>query len=271
VTPRTRAAAAGTTGAAGAEPPDRRRALLDEYFALEDSRDDPAAVARRAVLRGEYEAALPLVPLARCPYTGEVFTTTLDTAGLDGLWWDHSLPIRGLVDERPGTFFALTGAVALSGDVEPAPFDRMPGPEVPYVVPRMILHDDVRAVVSQVGIGPHTGWAVTYFASPVPPGLKRFNDWGAETYTYVTEDDEERWDSCDEEIEDLDHDLARWIASGDLLWIAPGDASLTLRSDAAGCPYVGLEGRREFALVQPPEPATAPRSRTRRSTARPSA
>jgi hypothetical protein len=131
----------------------------------------------------------------------------------------------------------------------------------------MILHDDVKAVVSQVGIGPHTGWAVTYFASPVPPGLKRFNDWGAGTYTYVTEDDEERWDDCDEEIEELDADLARWIDAGDVLWVAPGDASLTLRSTSAGCPYVGLPGEAAFALVQPP--VTAPRPRTRRSTARP--
>jgi hypothetical protein len=242
---------------------ERRRALLDEYFALEKDRDDPAVIAQRNVLREEYEAGLPVVPLARCPFTGVVFAHTLDTEGLDGLWWQYDLPIRGY-DERPPTFFALTGAVALSGEPEPAPFDRRPGPEVPYVLARMLLHDDVKAVVSSVPIGPHTGYAVTYFARPVPPMLQRMNDWGTAIYTYETASAPELWDGVEEENEVLDLDLARWIDSGDLLWIAPGDASLALRSTSAGCPYVGLEGSAEFAVIE----GGAPRSRTRRSKAR---
>jgi hypothetical protein len=242
---------------------DERRALLDEYFALESDRDDPAAIKRRNELRDAYEAALPVVPLARCPFTGVVFEHTLDTDGLDGLWWQYHLPIRGF-DERPPTFFALTGSVALSGKPEPAPFDRRPGPEVPYVLARMLLHDDIKAVISSVPIGEHTGYAVTYFARPAPPMLKRMNDWGARYYTYETANDPDLWDDVDEEQELLDTNLARWIDAGDLFWVAPGDASLALRSTSADCPYVGLKGKAEFALI----PGDVPRSRTRRSTAR---
>jgi hypothetical protein len=241
-----------------------RRAVLDEYFALEASRDDPAAVTRRTALRDEYEAALSVVPFARCPFTGVVFSHTLDTGGLDGLWWQYDLPIRGLEQDRPPTYFAMTGAVALSGPPEPAPFDRKVGPEVPFVVARMLLHDDVRAVIQALPIGAHTGYAITYFARPVPPMLQRFNEWGTSLYTYETEDDPELWDDIEEELEILDVDLARWIDAGDLLWVAPGDTTVTLRSTSADCPYVGLKGKAEFTVI---EGVTAPRSRTRRSTA----
>lgn len=227
-----------------------RRALLDEYFALEPHRDDPAATARRHALRDAYEAALPRVAFARCPFTGVVFTHTLDTAGLDGLWWQYDLPIRGLDGERPPTYFAMTGAVALSGRAEPAPFDRKPGPEVPFVVARMLLHDDVKAVIQQLPVGKHTAYAITYFAQPVPPMLQRFNEWGASHYTYETATDPELWDETEEETELLDVDLARWIDSGDLLWIAPGDTTLALRSTSADCPYVGLKGKAEFTLIE---------------------
>lgn len=238
-----------------------RRALLDEYFALEPKRHEPAAIARRDALRAEYEASLPRVTLAVCPFTGATFEHTIDTDGLDGLWWRYELPVRGY-DERPPTFFALTGAVALSGKPEPAPFDRMLGPGAPYVVPRMLLHDDVRAVITSVPVGKHTAYAVTYFAQPVPPMLQRFNDWGASFYTYETENDPDLWDETDEESEVLDFDLARWIDAGDLLWLAPGET--LLRTTAGDCPYVGLDGGRSFTLIE----GAAPRSRTPRSTAR---
>jgi len=261
-----RGRAAGASGRA-ADAPDRR-ALLDEYAALEPRRHEPDAIARREALRAAYEAWLPRVPFARCPFTGEVLTSSFDPEGLDGLWWRYEYPVRGY-DERPATFFALTGGVAFGrGGAEPAPFDRMPGPAAPYVVPRMLLHDDVKAVVKALPVGPHTAYAITYFARPVPPMLQRFNEWGTSFYTYETDTDPDLWDESDEASEVLDDDLARWIDSGDLLWVAPGDDSCALRSTSADCPYVGLAGERAFTLM---EGGSAPRSRTRPSTARKSA
>lgn len=261
---RAKAAAAPDADPGAAE----RRALLDEYFALEPRRHEPGAIARRDELRAAYEAWLPRVRIARCPFTDEVVRTSFDPEGLDGLWWRYELPVRGY-DERPATFFALTGAVALGrGGPEPAPFDRMPGPTGPYVVPRMLLHEDVKAVVKALPVGSHTAYAITYFARPVPPMLQRFNEWGASFYTYETDTDPDLWDESDEASEVLDDDLARWIDSGDLLWVAPGDDSCALRSTSADCPYVGLAGERAFTLM---EAGPAPRSRTRPSTARRSA
>lgn len=40
------------------------------------------------------------------------------------------------------------------------------------------------------------------------------------------------------------------MRSGKLLWIAPGDESITLRQGVEGCPYLGLEGPRELAFIK---------------------
>ena len=43
---------------------------------------------------------------------------------------------------------------------------------------------------------------------------------------------------------DFDYDLELYIRTGRLLWIAPGDETLTLRSTVEGCPFLGLPGMR---------------------------
>jgi hypothetical protein len=80
--------------------------------------------------------------------------------------------------------------------------------------------------------------------------LQRFNHWGADHYTYETEALADGWDDAREEDARLDVDLARWIESGDLAWIAPGDTSLTLRRATSGCPYLGLEGSLDWVVIE---------------------
>lgn len=260
--------------------PERRAALLAEYAGLagaqRESADDGRAA--RQALRDEYLAGLPRVRLARDPFTGTVVSHSVDTVGLDGLWWRYEDVVRP-VEDLPRTFFAITGAVTLADTVEDVPFLVKPGPEVPYVIPRMLLHRDVRAVVSTVLVGAHTGYAVTYFADPAPPMLARCNAWGANEFWY-TDDRGTGWDASDEEDDDADFELGPWVESGRLQWVAPGDTEVRLRKGLEGCPYVGLPGRRSFVRVQDgaawtPEDVVAtpsrPRSRTPRSTARKSA
>ena len=257
--------------------PERRRALLDELLALTEAQREENDAGRRTreALRAEYAAGVPRVRLSRCPFTKEVLTHSLDTAGLDGPWWRYEDVVRR-VEEVPETFFALTGAVRLADAVEDVPFLVKAGPEVPYVVPRILLHRDLRAVVSTVKVGPHTAYAVCYFAEPTPPLLARINAWGANEF-WFTDAYGTWWDSSDEDGEEVEYDLAPWVESGKLQWISPGDSDLRLRTGLAGCPYLDLPGRRSFVRVQdgtswtPDDVTPGPRSRTRRSTARPSA
>ena len=238
---------------------ERRRALLDEHAAVlaaiaeverapEVDADRLTSLVNRQVdLIYEYQDGFQPRPVARCPFTGAVAGLAIDTFDLDGFWWDWGAPLRG-EDDLPDTTFAYNGALRLGVPVAWAPFVARPGPEVPFVVPRVLDHPAMHAVISTLPVGPHLGYPIVYFAQPVPADLRRVNDWGASRYfaqtsagfgeVYVPEG-----------VAEYDWDLAPWIERGKLSWIAPGDDSLTLRTSVDDCPYLNLEGHRQIPVI----------------------
>jgi hypothetical protein len=242
-----------------------RDTLLDEYFAVQreladviKSLDEPATPAaidrfgtlrnRLGELRESYRRSLPERPLSRCPLTGHVLRYSIDTLGLNGLWWDYYGFVRQS-DPVPPSFFALTGALALQGPLERTTFVSRPGPETPFVIPRILAHEAVRAVVSHCRVGRHRAYAVSYFADPAPFDLARVNTWGTDQYTFLNPFGALCRAQLEPTAADMDFDLERWIRAGKLLWIAAGDQTLVLRSDARRCPYLRLDGRRELASI----------------------
>jgi hypothetical protein len=251
--------------------PVRWRDLLDEAFlvgrAYEDVRTEMASAAaperarlavhqsqHRRVLDGllrEYREGVPRPALSRCPFTKKTAAHSLDHYGLEGFWWNHDGPARPAVEQGlPPTWLALTGAVYQRGHVVSAPFLAKPGPEVPYVLPRLLGHPDVRAVLSSMPIGEHWGYAIAYYAKPIPWRLPRVNTWGTDHLWYGTETGEWGWDEQLLVEEDMDFELEWWIDTGKLSWIAPNDVKLQLQRGLEGCPYLGLPGRRTILRIQ---------------------
>lgn len=241
----------------------RRRALLREAASLSHRIDEIQLMAEpssadhereRRLLRAlrplvnEYCDGVPLRPLSRCPFTEETVMHSIDDVDLDGLWWSHDAPGRP-VEKVPASVVSFSGAMKLARRVPHTDFLVSPGPEVPFVVEDLIELDAVRAVISQHAVGAHTGYVIVYFAEPMPDALPRTNDWGLNEYSFVDADGVLRGGEREPELERRDFDLARWIERGKLLWIAPGDDSLTLRSEVEGCPYLDLEGSRALARI----------------------
>lgn len=200
-------------------------------------------------LRHEYLDLLPVVSLSRCPYTAQILALPMDTFDLDGLWWAYQTPLR-LIGGRPPSLIALTGAVRLARSVPPTPFLVKPGPEAPYVLPRLLSEPDVTAVLSQVPIGAHTGYAIAYFARTPEETVARANDWGADGFARPTEEGTVEWGAVPEGVDDPDFDLGTWIEAGRLRWIAPGDDDLVLRGERDGCPYLDLPGRHQALRIE---------------------
>jgi hypothetical protein len=200
-------------------------------------------------MRDRYENSLPVLSLSRCPFTDEVVYHSIDSMGLDGLWWNYDAPVRPL-ETLPSTYFALDGALTLKGSIEFAPFLCKPGAGVPGVLPRLLNCEGIKAVISSLQIGTHLGYPVFYFALDVPAGLERVNTWGAGQYTFVDQQNMPRWGESAVSISEYDFALAKWIDSGQLLWIKPGDESVALYSGLEGCPYLELKGRRELLRVE---------------------
>lgn len=205
-------------------------------------------------LLGRYLEGLPVRDLSRCPFSGEKLSVAIDDLGLDGLWWNYDAPKRRS-NKLPATYFALDGALKLEGEPEKAPFPCSPGPDVPFVLPRLLAFIQVKAVISSIKIGSHTAYPIVYYADPMLCGEKRVNDWGTQRYWEPESIIPELWTpgqyiSLPPDSDEYDFDLASWIKTGKLLWIAPGDESLTLHGHVNGCPYLNLPGSRSLKLIQ---------------------
>jgi hypothetical protein len=217
--------------------------LLREMSAAERAEARDVRDRKRAVFR-RYLALLPEVALARSPRTGTVVRWKIDTAGLDGWYWKYETAEREYPEPMPVGWLAMNGAMRLAEPVENSPFQVVPGPGVPFVVPRLLKTAKARAVIAEVPVGAHTGWAITYFGS-MSKNVELVNEWGS-NHTWLNDG----WYESIEHVSDYDFDLARWLRSGRLLWIAPGDESAVLREGTDGCPYLDLPGERRIAYVQ---------------------
>lgn len=242
---------------------DERSQMLAEYFdrlrrfkslsrAYQEAEDrleasiEPeldATTERLRQLTNWYRANVPTLELSRCPFTGAVWRHSIDSHGLDGLWWDYDKPARPLDEPLGGKHLCFTGAMRLAEPVENTPFESRPGPEIPFVVPRLLDAPFTKAVLSQVPVGRHTGYLVVYYSTQIPPDVLRTADWGTEYANWPNAAGE--WEASDfyDSEDTQDSNLVPWLQSGRLLWIAPGDDELRLREGVEGCPYVGLSGR----------------------------
>ncbi|MBL1075196.1 hypothetical protein JK358_12415 [Nocardia sp. 2] len=229
-----------------------RRALLDEGNRLREKYrgDGYTAAGKEALyqlyeLQDAYRAQLPEVSVSRCPFTGVEVRWPLDDVDLDGWFWDWDKPARRLVNPVPRTWLAMGGAVRLAEPVTAAPFMCKPGPDAPYVIPQLLEVPEVRAVVAEVPIGRHTGWATTYFATIRPTDIPLENTWGSQKYdVYDTGGQWRAWSEHRRLLREYDFELRPWLESGKLLWIAPGDSGVTLREGVAECPYLDIDGER---------------------------
>lgn len=241
-----------------------RTELLARCFAVEaelsriaDAMDDgdmgelaafDTAQAELTVLRDQYLDSLREHELSRCPFTGEVLRWKIDLDGLDGPFWNRDAPLRP-PSRLPGTVHALTGALALRAPIDSAPFIAAPGPAVPWLAPDLLTAPGVRAVLSSLRVGRHPGWLIAYFLEPGAAPPDSVPDWGIDHCRRTGDNGEERWWLPDPLRSPPAFELAPWIARGRVLWIAPDDPGLRLRSTLAGCPYLAVAGRRAPGLV----------------------
>lgn len=201
-----------------------------------------------------YMKGLPIRDLSRCPFTGEKVSIAIDDMGLDGLWWNHDAPKRP-DNKLPNTWFALDGALKLKGEPGIAPFICSPGPDVPFVLPRLLEYIQVKAVISTVKIGSHTAYPIFYYADPMLYGEMRVNDWGTGRYwetgsVFPELLDPGQYVSLTPDESEYDFDLEPWIRAGKLLWIALDDDSLTLHGHVSACPYLDLPGSRRLKFIR---------------------
>jgi hypothetical protein len=149
----------------------------------------------------------------------------------------------------------LRGAVHLQGKkvVGPA-LEAAIGPEVPYVIPRLLELGNMTAVIGEVGMATgYKAYTIAYFADPRPHDKHLTADWPDTSYTWRTMFGET---ASVIPVDKWDFDLKPWITKGKVRWCVPGSGNEKVApaaksiTGAEDCPYLDLKGRREYLMVR---------------------
>jgi hypothetical protein len=247
---------------------EERQGILDRYFAAHRrwldldfqavtsgstgapvSPEKEPLAATIARLLDQYRRNLPVIPVSRCPFTQQVLYHSLDTYGIDGLWWNYTAPVRPVEYLMP-EFHSLTGALLLHEPPEKAPFLCIPGPGAPYVVPEILSDDHIMAVLFSMAVGKHTGYLITYFTDDPAIRVPRMNRWGVNRWELLDRRGTFMWGEFSPPESRFDFDLRGWIEKEKLLWILPQDSTLSLQRGLAGCPFLSCTGTKKIQRIQ---------------------
>ena len=229
--------------------PDASRKAVQEYldlkarFASADPKQVPSGTAydrlreRLKQLPHEYAAALPTYTLSRCPFCGTPLTGLFDPWGFDGFWWMPSM--RGGVGKPTGCdhFRVLRGAVWLQDQpLITGPYEAMLGPDVPYVIPRIMHMPTMTMVIHSILMEPgYVAFPLAYFSreAPVPGTLTQ--GWIEKTYSFLDANGDHAWSVGNDP---WDFDLTPWIASGQVRWTIPDNPEAMLAPQSGTtCPF----------------------------------
>lgn len=228
----------------------RRAHLLRQYYLAQQAYDRAAergdmpamstARRERERIKAVYFEELPRITASCCPYDGKPLVRSFDPFGFDGLWWkpDADPP------ELPACthFCVLRGAVHYQGKKpKGGPFEVWPGPEVPYVIPRLLEKEGMVAVISEVKMtAGYRVFLIAYFARKRPPVQELTANWPRKTFTYKTDFGEPGWKF---DNDPWDFELRPWALKGKLRWCVPGGDNDVLSEDPPElCPYLSIEG-----------------------------
>ena len=221
-------------GDASQKLPERERDLLKDRFYQ---------------VLGEYSDRLPRLILSKCPHCGAPLKRAFDPFGLDGPWW-HAAGICKI--EEPancGHFQVMLGAVALHGR-EPVEVKEevLPGPDVPFIVPKLLELPNMVAVVSWVSLATgDTALPISYFSTEEFPPVMLHQPWCRKDYWFRTETGDSGWSVANDLF---DFELKPYIGTGRLKWVDLEEKALPLHPVGdEECPFLDLPGDRENQIV----------------------
>ena len=186
--------------------------------------------SEETLLIQEYVENLPYFTFSRCPFCSEPASLAFDPYGLDGPWWwrlcPEDLP-RHLVCSH---FQVFLGALDLQGrQPAEATEEIMAGPARPFVINRLMIMKNVKAVLSTLQTKKKDkACLITYFSKDPIDQSQLHQEWRTESYPLFNEDGEVI--GSESKYDAWDFDIKPWMYFDKLLWIAPGDVEMDLRN-----------------------------------------
>jgi len=213
------------------------------------------ALREMTTTEASYFRDLPRLAMSCCPHCDKPLFRAFDPLGLDGLWWR--------TDAQPDEpqpcphFCVLVGAVNLRASRPRPDFDLHPGPDAPFVIPRLLQQEGMVAVVSEIQMTDGAAaYPIAYFATRRPPVQTLVAPWARTNFVYSTQLGAHAWRhatdpaSGEPEPDRWDFDLSPWVARGKVRWCAPGsDRSTLTAASASACPFANLPGTRQRQII----------------------
>ena len=180
-----------------------------------------------------YYDRLPVFTLAVCPICGAPYQHRLDPFGFDGPWWRNSK--NGGVQNCAHAMLIRSAyrGVDLMELKHDENSDFRLGPEVPYVIARILEMDSMVCVVSRTKISDNDDlFAMVYFSALEVERLDLTMSWDVENRGAWSHDSDP-WD----------FDLKPWVEKGKLRYCVPGEDPLRLGdTDVAAFPFLEEPG-----------------------------
>ena len=234
----------------------RLRQLDGMLYPLDDATPAPRGAERARIkddyfkVLGEYFARLPRVVMSVCPFTGEPLMRSFDPFGLDGPWWHKDRLVEVEEPDAPSAFRVLLGALHLGSRTPDENVQEViPGPEVPFVVPRLMGLPGVIAVVSELKL--ETGdiaYPIAYYSREKISPVKLHQHWLRQDLWFKTETGDASWLIANDT---WDFELGAWVAKKQLGWMVERDGTPQVMSADSGesCPYLKLPGERRPQVI----------------------
>ncbi|MDP2652497.1 MAG: hypothetical protein Q8Q08_00525 [Candidatus Omnitrophota bacterium] len=167
---------------------------------------------------------IPPVFLSRCPFCGETLRRLFDPVDLRGFWWMDRTQRSRPEPASCGHFRLLLGAVNLNGlPPQGGLFECRPGPDVPFVIQRILDLPKMTVVVSAVPMRcGYIAYPIAYFSEIEPPPRSLTQSWARLEYRFRAQDGRQGWDRVADPHE---YDLIPWIKRGKVRWLIAGDLS----------------------------------------------
>ncbi len=195
----------------------------------------------------EYLHHLPRPTLSRCPICNQPLQRKFDPYGLDGLWWRSD----AVVEEEPACmhFCVLRGAVDFNGHpLKGGDFEAHIGPQVPYIIPRLMEWPEMVAVVSEIQMeNGYKAYPIAYFGKRRPPPQDLTSGWARTNYLYTTQLQKVQWRIPNDP---WDFDLRPWVTQGRLQYCIWENDNLVLKSSVEEFPFFDLSGERRPTVVK---------------------
>lgn len=221
---------------------------VDEALETEDEAAEDRFSLEAEQIEKAYFEGLPRIVMSCCPFDGKPLVRSIDPYGLNGLWWRSDASPT----ELPACphFCVLRGGIHFNQNKPVGgSFEAHTGPEIPYVIPRLLEKPGMIVVLSQVTMatGP-IAHLMAYFAERRPSAEELAAHWPRKIYHYKTAFAEVGWRVDNEQ---WDFNLAPWLAKEKVRWCPPGSDNTTLNAiPSAKCPYLDLQGVRQPIVVE---------------------